>query len=97
PAVVARWHAFMGTPTDVLPVDADLSGYEAVVVPALYLMSQATHARLRAYAAQGGRLVITAGSGLVDEWVRVTPNSLADLIGARTLALGPDWRPALEL
>ena len=97
PALVARWHAFTGTPTDVLPVDADLSGYDAVVVPALYLMSQATHARLRAYAAQGVRLVITAGSGLVDECVRVTPNSLADLIGARTVALGPDWRPTLEL
>jgi len=96
-AVVARWHAHMGTPTDVLPIDADLTGYDLVVVPALYLMSAAAHARLRAYAASGATLVVTAGSGLVDDCVRVTPNSLADLIGARTLGLGPDWRPSLEL
>ena len=94
PALVARWHAFLGTPTDVVPVGADLSGYDLVVVPALYLMSAAAHAWLRGFT---GTLMITAGSGLVDANVRVTPNSLADLIGARTLAVDPDWRVTLEL
>jgi beta-galactosidase len=56
-----------------------------LVVPVLYLMSAATHAALRSYVADGGTLVITFASGLVDECTRSTPGSLDDLIGARVV------------
>jgi beta-galactosidase len=84
---------------DVIPVTAPLSGYRLVCVPALYLMTSATHAALREYAVSGGRLLITFGTGLVDGNARVTWDSLADLIGARIAEIGPllkDERVALD-
>ena len=78
-----RWHGALDGPVDVLPAGAPLGGYDLVVVPALYLMSPATHAVLRDYAAGGGTLVLGFGSGLTDEWARTTPGALDDLIGAR--------------
>jgi beta-galactosidase len=82
-ALARRWHGALDGPVDVLPVPASLNGYSLVLVPALYLMSAATHATLRAFAAGGGTLVIGFGSGLVDECLRTTPGALDDLIGAR--------------
>jgi beta-galactosidase len=82
-ATVRRWHAGLGG--DVLPVTAALSAYALVVAPVLYLMDAAAHAALRAYAADGGTLVLTYASGLVDECSRTTPGALDDLIGARVV------------
>jgi beta-galactosidase len=82
-ALARRWHGALSGPVDVLPVSASLDGYSLVVVPALYLMSDETHAALRAFADAGGRLVIGFGSGLTDACLRTTPGALDDLIGAR--------------
>jgi beta-galactosidase len=82
-ALARRWHGALSGPVDVLPVSASLDGYSLVVVPALYLMSDETHAALRAFADGGGRLVIGFGSGLTDTCLRTTPGALDDLIGAR--------------
>ena len=98
-ATVRRWHAAIGPPVDVLPVTADLSRYTLVVAPLLYLMSAATHAALREFAANGGTLVLTYASGLVDEVSRTTPGSLDDLIGVRVLrpaVAGTRWIDDLE-
>jgi beta-galactosidase len=81
-ALALRWHGALSGPVDVLPVSAPLGGYSLVVVPALYLMSEATHAALRDFVSHGGTLVIGFGSGLVDECLRTTPGALDDLIGA---------------
>jgi beta-galactosidase len=88
-ALVRRWHAALAAPVDVLPAAASLAGYSLVAVPALYLMSAATHAALRDYAARGGTLVLSFGTGLTDECARTTPGALDDLIGARVL--GHEW------
>jgi beta-galactosidase len=84
-ATARRWHAAIGGVVDVLAPGATLRPYEMVVVPVLFLMAAATHAALRSYVAGGGVLVLTFGSGLVDECARSTPGSLDDLIGARVL------------
>ena len=93
-AIVRRWHRHMPGPVDVLPVDAPLAGYDLVVAPALHLISAAGHGALRDFAAGGGTLVLTHGSGLVDENCRRTPGALDDLIGARLT--GPGWPATLE-
>lgn len=82
-ALARRWHGALTGPVDVLPVSASLAGHSLVVVPALYLMSADTHTALRAFASGGGTLVITFGTGLVDDCLRTTPGALDDLIGAR--------------
>ena len=87
-----RWHGVLGgagSAVDVVPVTASLSGYRLVVAPALYLMSQAVHTALRAYVFEGGTLVLTFASGLVDDCARVTPGALDDLIGARIVRHTP--------
>ncbi|GIF23816.1 beta-galactosidase [Actinoplanes tereljensis] len=89
-ATVRRWHRALDGPIDVLPPTAPLAGYDLVVVPSLYLMPADVHRALRDYVRDGGTLVLTAGSGQVDEHCRVTPGALDDLIGARPLDVTAD-------
>jgi beta-galactosidase len=85
-ATARRWHrALAGAPVDVVPSGTPLDSYRLVVAPLLYLLSAAGHTALRDYVAGGGTLVLTFGSGLVDDLCRVTPGSLDDLIGARVV------------
>ena len=93
-------------PCDVLAVDADLSGYRLVVVPAPYLAGEALAARLDAYVAGGGVLVVTvrAGSkGVSNLWHTVPlPGPLARLLGVTvrewdSLGAGEENRVALAL
>jgi beta-galactosidase len=62
-----------------------LDGYPLVVVPSLYLTTPAVAARLRAYVAGGGTLVVSYFSGIVDETDTVHPGAypgaLRDLLG----------------
>lgn len=53
--------------------EADLDGYPLVVVPALYLMSDAASANLRRYVERGGVLVVSYFSGVVDPTDTVHP------------------------
>ncbi|MFD5030334.1 beta-galactosidase [Streptomyces sp. NPDC058405] len=55
--------------------EADLSGYPLVVVPALYLASEATGRNLRTYVENGGTLVVSYFSGIVDEHDAVHPGA----------------------
>lgn len=92
PNVVRRAHRALSASADavdVLPVGAPLHGYRLVCVPALYVMSGATHAALRDYVSSGGVVLLTFGSGLVDESLRVTPSSLEELTGVRIAEFGP--------
>ncbi|WP_117168521.1 beta-galactosidase [Paraliobacillus sediminis] len=54
-------------PVDVITKEQDFSDYKLLIVPMLYLVSEATIARLKAYVAAGGRLVMTYISGHVNE------------------------------
>lgn len=54
-------------PVDVVSVDADLSRYDVVLAPALYIVDDAAADRLNAYVRGGGRLLLTVMSALSDE------------------------------
>ncbi|MFK4084993.1 beta-galactosidase [Kribbella sp. NPDC020789] len=64
---------------------ADLSAYPLVVVPALYSMTEAMAANLHEYVANGGVLVVSCFSGIVDEHDMIHPGAhpgaLRDLLG----------------
>ena len=86
-----------GTGCDVLPVDADLTGYRVIVVPALVLLSGERAGALAAAAAAGAQVVVTYFSGIADPSDRIVtggyPGLLRDLLGVRTEEfhpLGPD-------
>lgn len=54
-------------PVDVITKEHDFSGYKLLIVPMLYLMSEETISRLKTFVANGGRLVTTYISGIVNE------------------------------
>ncbi|NKE58681.1 beta-galactosidase [Lentzea sp. PSKA42] len=65
--------------------EADLSRYPLVIVPALYAMTEAAGANLRRYAEDGGTLVVSCFSGIVDErdtfHLGPHPGALRDVLG----------------
>lgn len=67
------------------PSTRDLSRYRLIVAPALYAVSDAEVAALKAYAHAGGHLVLTFKSGFSDENVKVRstrqPGGFADAAG----------------
>lgn len=56
-----------GIPVDVIPEWADFSSYKLVVAPMLYMLLPGVAARLKDFVAQGGTVVCTYWSGIVDE------------------------------
>ncbi|MFI9151583.1 beta-galactosidase [Streptomyces sp. NPDC053367] len=73
--------------------EADLSAYPLVVVPALYLMTKAAGDNLRRYVEQGGTLVVSYFSGIVDEHDAVHdgayPGVLRDTLGLTVEEFSP--------
>lgn len=73
--------------------EADLSAYPLVVVPALYLMTEAAGNNLREYVASGGTLVVSYFSGIVDEHDAVHegafPGALRDVLGLTVEEFSP--------
>ncbi|MGM0877919.1 MAG: beta-galactosidase [Bacillota bacterium] len=53
---------------DVITKEQDFSNYKLLIVPMLYLVSEETISRLKTFVANGGRLVMTYISGLVNEY-----------------------------
>jgi beta-galactosidase len=82
-----------GVRADVVPVDADLSGYAMVVAPVLYLVPEETAERLRSYVEDGGHLVATYFSGIADADDRIYlggyPGALRDVLGVRVEEFAP--------
>ncbi|MEO7753382.1 MAG: beta-galactosidase [Terracoccus sp.] len=91
-----------GVTADVVHPSADLSAYDLVVVPQLYLVTDA-HAEAVAQAAAGGaQVLVTYFSGISDENDHVRlggyPGAFRDLLGVRVeefFPLGPDATVAL--
>ncbi|HLH69379.1 MAG TPA: beta-galactosidase [Candidatus Dormibacteraeota bacterium] len=81
----ALWEA--GIDVDVIPVTADLSGYEVVLAPALHMVKGDLPQRLEEVAARGGSVVTTFLSGRVDEndnaFLMDVPGPLGPLMGIR--------------
>ncbi|MFF7723938.1 beta-galactosidase [Streptomyces luteogriseus] len=73
--------------------EADVSRYPLVVVPALYLMTEAAGRNLKAYVEQGGTLVVSYFSGIVDEHDAVHegayPGPLRDVLGLTVEEFSP--------
>ncbi|MET8770364.1 beta-galactosidase [Streptomyces sp. NPDC004658] len=73
--------------------EADLSRYPLVVVPALYLMTEAAGNNVREYAENGGTLVVSYFSGIVDEHDAVHegayPGALRDVLGLTVEEFSP--------
>lgn len=81
----ALWEA--GVDVDVLPVTADLSGYDVVVAPALHMLKGDLAERLEAVARRGGSVLAGYLSGRVDEsdnaFLMDVPGPLGPLMGIR--------------
>jgi beta-galactosidase len=58
-------------PIDIVPPEADLMNYKLVVAPALYLVRSGVAESLEAFVDNGGTLVMTFFSGIVDASERV--------------------------
>ncbi|MFI5967229.1 beta-galactosidase [Streptomyces asoensis] len=73
--------------------EADLSRYPLVVVPALYLMTEAAGNNFAEYVAGGGTLVVSYFSGIVDEHDAVhegaCPGALRDVLGLTVEEFSP--------
>jgi beta-galactosidase len=73
--------------------EADLSAYPLVVVPALYLMTEAAGHNLTEYVENGGTLVVSYFSGIVDEHDAVHagayPGALRDVLGLTVEEFSP--------
>jgi beta-galactosidase len=86
-----------GFTADVVHPSADLTGYAVVVVPQLYLVTDAHAAAVSAAAEAGAQVVVTYFSGISDEHDHVRlggyPGAFRDLLGVRVeefFPLGPD-------
>ena len=80
-----------GVDVQMVSEDSDLTGYALVVAPMLYLLREDFAARLRAFVAGGGTLVVTYWSGVVNEtdlcYLGDTPHALTDVLGVRRLEI----------
>ncbi|WP_150307284.1 beta-galactosidase [Planctomonas psychrotolerans] len=74
-----------GVLTDVVPPWVDLDRYRLVIVPSLFLASDDTARALAEFAADGGHVVVTHLSGIVDPTNRVRtggyPGAFKDMLG----------------
>jgi len=74
-----------GIAVDMVSVDTDLSGYDLVIAPVLYMVKKGYANKLEQYVAGGGSLITTFFSGIVNESDLVTlggyPGELRKLLG----------------
>ncbi|MGO4533493.1 beta-galactosidase [Leifsonia sp. 2MCAF36] len=73
-ALVARWHAALteaGLTVDLTRGDEDLTGYPIVIVPSLFVTTDAQAAAIDAAARAGSSVLVTDQTGIVDENLRV--------------------------
>ena len=61
----ALWR--MGVPVDIVDEECDISGYDLVIAPMLYMLRAGFEKELRAFVEQGGTLIGTYHTGLVNE------------------------------
>ena len=77
-----------GVTADVVPVRSNWDEYDAVVLPSLYLIDEATARRVREYVAQGGKLLVSSYTGIADEkdhiWLGGYPGAIRDVVGVRS-------------
>ncbi len=79
--------------TDFVFTDSDFAHYKLLVIPNLYLVDDATAAKIEAYVAAGGTVVIGFFSGIVDEHEHIRlggyPAPFRKLLGIRVEEFAP--------
>jgi beta-galactosidase len=79
--------------TDFVFTDSDFAAYKLLVIPNLYLVDDATAAKIEAYVAAGGTAVIGFFSGIVDENEHIRlggyPAPFRKLLGLRVEEFAP--------
>ena len=65
---------------DIVAPDADLSPYDLVIAPSLYVLTEETAARLEGFVQAGGTLLVTARTGVKDEGNAVVAQPLPGLL-----------------
>ena len=82
-----------GVTADFAHPESDLSGYRLVLVPALYLVSDTGADNVRRFAAEGGTVLISFFSGIVDPDDRIRlggyPAPWRELLGLRVEEFAP--------
>ncbi|WP_405669520.1 beta-galactosidase [Streptomyces sp. NBC_00055] len=83
----------LGVRADVVTAQADLDRYQLLIAPVLHVVPAALAKELTRYTENGGHLVTTYFSGVVDEndhiWLGGYPGALRDLLGIRIEEFGP--------
>ncbi|MEE1811013.1 beta-galactosidase [Streptomyces sp. BE133] len=84
----------LGIRADVVPAHrTDLTSYDVVIAPVLHVVPQLFGKELARYVEDGGHLVTTYFSGVVDEndhiWLGGYPGALRELLGIRIEEFGP--------
>ena len=82
----------------------DLSRYKLVICPMLFMLKESFAQKLRDFVENGGTLLMTYFSGVVDEsgnaWLGGAPHNLIDVLGVRATeldALFPEDKQALRM
>lgn len=82
-----------GITTDFAHPESDLSGYDLVLAPSLYLLSQAGTRNINAWVRAGGVFVAAYFSGIVDEndtvYPGAHPGALREVLGLSIQEFGP--------
>ncbi len=85
-----------GVGVDVVHPEADLGGYDLILAPTLYLVTDTAAEQLRAAVEAGATALVTYFSGIVDEHDHVRlggyPGAFRDLLGVRV----EEFRPLRE-
>ncbi|MFF9817761.1 beta-galactosidase [Streptomyces sp. NPDC014006] len=83
----------LGVRTDLVTPGGDLHRHQVLIAPVLHLVPADLAKALTRYTEQGGHLVTTYFSGIVDEndhvWLGGYPGALRDLLGIRIDEFGP--------
>jgi beta-galactosidase len=83
----------LGVTVDMLRPGDDLDGYRLVLVPTLYLTTDAAAANVAGYVEAGGTVLVSYWSGIVDQHDHVRlggyPGAFRDLLGVRTEEFSP--------
>ncbi|MEU4656435.1 beta-galactosidase, partial [Streptomyces sp. NPDC023723] len=83
----------LGIRADLVTTRAELSRHKVLIAPVLHLVPAELAKELTRFAEQGGHLVTTYFSGVVDEndhvWLGGYPGALRDLLGIRIEEFGP--------
>ncbi|MET7684575.1 beta-galactosidase [Streptomyces sp. NPDC005423] len=83
----------LGVRADVVTTATPLDRYDVLITPVLHLIPAALGKELTRYVEQGGHLVTTYFSGVVDEndhiWLGGYPGALRELLGIRIEEFGP--------